>query len=335
MAITKTNGSEIKGIVTVIPEKVEDNLHLDELKNTDRQALIDHTGIRYRRKVEKNSTTIKSLFEVGINDLLSTLDWDKLSIDIIICVTQTPNIGIPSISCQLHGDLGFSEEAIAYDINSGCSGFVYGLHTVQQLLASIDKKTSRALLCCGDISSLITDENDLAVRPIFSDAASVTALEYNSSINVNSYFNLETIGKGQRAIYSESTPNGNMMRLDGIDVFNYSVQYVSNNINALLNYINLDLSHPDAYFFHQANLLINEHIRKSMGIDTTKVPYSLHKYGNTASASIPLTIISQIGEIPENSGHVLLCGFGVGFSVGSVLTKLDRNAIFQLINVSL
>ncbi len=335
MAITKSIGTSIRGVISVLPDCIEDNLKLDALAGTDREALVSHTGIRFRRKVKQESTDVKMLFKSGIEELLPAISWDKAGIDVIICVTQTSSITVPSISCQLHGDLGFSQHVIAYDINSGCSGFVYGLHTIYQLLASIDKKVSRALLCCGDISSALTDENDLAVRPIFSDAASVTALEYDRSSSEESYFNLETIGEGQGAIYTESTAQGNKMRLDGIDVFNYSVQSVPNNIKSLLSHVQYDLEYPDAFIFHQANQLIIEHIRKSMEIDSEKVPYSLYEYGNTASASIPLTITTELANVTEKNGYLLLCGFGVGFSVGSALIKFDRNAILRPINVPL
>ena len=322
MAISKVTGPTIRGIVSLVPNGIEDNLTDPYLSYLDQEALVNATGIRFRRKVSCTDLSIKVLFEKGIQRLLNELNWDVKSIDVLICVTQTAKVAIPSIACQLHGDMGFSKSVIAYDINSGCSGFVYGLHTVSHLLSSIDKPNSRALLCCGDISSSITNPEDLSVRPIFSDAGSVTAIEFNIEDRNTSFFNLETIGEGQKAIYTEKTEHTNWMKLDGIDVFNYSASFVPKNITHLLEHTNFSITEIDWFVFHQANKLINETIRKALVIDIEKVPSSLYDYGNTASASIPLTITTELSS-KLKSGWVLLSGFGVGFSIATALVKLD------------
>ncbi len=335
MAISTTKGTLIKGIVTVVPENLEDNLTLDVLSRTDQKALVEHTGIRYRRRVLDAKASIKALFTPGINKILKELDWDKSSIDVLICVTQTASISIPSVACQLHGDLNFHQDVIAYDINSGCSGFVYGLHTVSQLLSSLDQPTRRALICCGDISSAITDDKDLSVRPIFSDAISVVALENDGGIETSGTFNLETIGSGQNAIFTAETANGRKMRLDGIDVFNYSVSHVPNNITRLLNHLSKPTTFPDLYIFHQANLVINESIRKAINLEKEKVPNSLYDFGNTASASIPLTLSTSWNKEAVSSGWILISGFGVGFSVASALVKFNPSCILPPLSIDL
>lgn len=335
MAISTTKGALIKGIISVVPQNVEDNLTIDVLNTTDREALIAHTGIRYRRRVLHSSTTVKSLFTPGINSLLEQLDWDKSTIDVLICVTQTASISIPSVACQLHGDLNFHQDVIAYDINSGCSGFVYGLHTVSQLLSSLDKPKGRAVLCCGDLSSTITQDSDLSVRPIFSDAVSVVAIENDGGIETTGTFNLETIGSGQNAIYTSETAHGRFMKLDGIDVFNYSVTHVPNNITRLLNHLSKPTTFPDLYIFHQANMLINESIRRAIDVEKEKVPNSLYDFGNTASASIPLTLSTSWNKKVVESGWILISGFGVGFSVASALVKFNPSCILPPLSIEL
>lgn len=326
MALSKIIGTEITGIATVLPLNKEDNLKLTTLDDNQKEELIKHTGIRYRHIAQdKEQQSIKVLFKTAINNILETLDWDKNSIGVLLIVTQTAQSPIPSLACQIHGELDFSTSALAYDINLGCSGFVYGLHTASQLLASLEQEGKRAILCCGDVSSSLTEAGDMAVKPIFSDAVSAIGIE--GSKNAESYFNLETFGKGQKAISLQKNLSGSWMRMDGIDVFNYAVKCVPNNIKTLFDRYSNQKNSPQKYFFHQANLLINKSIVKALGIEQSKAPNSLYDYGNTASASIPLTF--TLNWPSNQSGWVLFSGFGVGFSVASALVYIDGIKIAQ------
>jgi 3-oxoacyl-[acyl-carrier-protein] synthase-3 len=329
MALAKISGIDIKGIIMVLPKHQESNMDLDVIAPDKRASLIEHTGIKFRNKALKQ-TTVKNLFAKGIETIIDQLKWEKNEVDVIVCVTQTAMISIPSVSNQLHGQLEFGNHTMCYDINSGCSGYVYGLHTIGTLLNSIDKKNARALLCCGDVSSQLIDENDVTTRPIFSDAISITAIEKTDSNNEWA-FNLETNGKGEKAIYTDEL-NGNqpVMKLNGIDVFSYTLSMVPNNINTLLNFASKDISYPELFVLHQANKLINESVRKKLNIPVEKAPSTLYEYGNTASASIPLTLGLNKAKIID--GNVLLCGFGVGFSVASALVNINANFHFNIID---
>ncbi len=320
MALSKSIGIQIKGIINLVPKNSEDNQSLELLSEEERSALIKHTGIRYRRVNPNDSIGVKNYFNVGVDKLLNRLKWEKETIDILICVTQTAKVAIPSISCQIHGDLDFESHVLCYDINSGCSGFVYGLHTVSQLLAGLDKPKARAILCCGDISTSLIDSSDRSVRPIFSDAVSIVGIENTNDDSISGYFHLETMGKGQSAIRTELEESGNsFMRLNGIDVFNYSVSHVPTNIQKLVDFSKKSIDEMDAFVFHQANKLINDSITKKAGLESSKVLSSLYEYGNTASASIPLTIGTAWKDLNEKSRWILISGFGVGFSIASAM----------------
>lgn len=324
MALSKTRGSKIAGIVSIVPKSIEDNLDLQLLSETDRDAVILYTGIRFRRKVSGNQN-VKTLYKKGIKRLLEQLNWDTDSIDILICVTQTPQIAIPSIGCQLHGELNFSINTLSYDINSGCSGFVYGLHTISTLISSLEKNNARAILCCGDISSQLIDATDRSVKPIFSDAISVIGIEMmEDKTAISGYFNLQTDGSGQKAIFTEKTEDKKQyMRLNGIDVFNYSLKLVPNNILDLMKFAEKEIDFPDLYVFHQANKVINEAISRKLKLNSEKTPSSLYEFGNTASASIPLTLSATWEKTKVHSGWILLSGFGVGFSLASALIPFE------------
>lgn len=324
MALAKISGTRIVGIVSVIAPNTTDNLSAEQLPESTRTALVEHTGIRFRKQATHNSS-IKDYFSFAISELINRLNWDLASVDVLICVTQTPQLSIPSVACQLHGDLDFSAGTLAFDINSGCSGFVYGIHAVSSLLASINKPVKRALLCCGDLSSNLTHPMDLSVLPIFSDAVAAVALEVNTNDKeVTGYFNMETAGSGQQAISLIPHADGKAyMTLNGIDVYNYSVSMVPKNISTLLDFAKKPIDFPDYYFLHQANKLINDSICKKISIPAEKAPSTLYHYGNTASASIPVTINESWEKGSKTSNWVVLSGFGVGFSVASCLMKFD------------
>ncbi len=325
MALIKTRGAEIRGIVSVVPSNREDNAGLSVIPEQEREILIKHTGIRFRRIVKDKSTDVKDLFQIAIDQLLEKLDWEKNSVDVLICVTQTPQVSIPSVSCRLHGDMEFSKNTLCFDINSGCSGFVYGLHNVYAMLSGIESPNARAILCCGDVSSLLIEESDRTVRPVFSDAVSAIGIEMSDDKeSISAYFNLETDGKGQDAIRTTPGENGSeFMRLNGIDIFNFSLKHVPSNIHKLMEFAGKDLQFPDTFVFHQANKLINESIRKKLALEEAKVPYSLYEYGNTASASIPLTLGTSWKKEDAKSGWILVSGFGVGFSMASALIRFN------------
>jgi len=188
---------------------------------------------------------------------------------------------------------------------------------------------------------------------LFSDAGSATIISYKKGSHF--YFNLQTDGaeyddiiirdggvrngtNAQSFIEEEREPgifrNNLQMRLDGIRVFNFALREVVPNIQALYKKYNFNLVETDFIFFHQANKLMLESVRKKLNVEAEKVPYSLYDFGNTSSATIPLTMVANTRkELSENKNHLLLCGFGVGLSWGSVFLKTQNICIPELIEI--
>ncbi len=328
MPIYKFQGGKIQSIINLIPNRIQDNLDEELIPVSDRESLVAHTGIRFRRTFSAESTTTTELFITGISKTLDALQWDTDSIDAIVCVTQTPETHIPAVSCLLHNAFKLKTSVACLDINLGCSGYVYGLQQTLSLLQNQIKGKSRALLCCGDITSKLI-QNDKTSIPIFSDGVSITAIEFDINIEDNNstfFFNLETMGSGHTAIRSEFVDNKEVMRLNGIEVFNYSVQFVPKHIKDLLTLVNTeDIS---LVVLHQANKLINDAIAKRLPIPNAEYPSTLYDYGNTASASIPITLVDFLTKNELKQDKVLLSGFGVGFSMGTVVFSLDPSMYY-------
>ncbi|HEY0262257.1 MAG TPA: ketoacyl-ACP synthase III [Chitinophagales bacterium] len=345
MALFSVPNVKIAGVSACVPKNTEDNLALELLSESEREMFVKTIGIRYRRIAEKG-TTAADLCRIAAEKLIADLGWQKAEISVLVFVSQTPDYIIPFTASTLQEQLGLSKNCLAFDVNLGCSGYVYGLSVVASLLQNI--KGGKALLLVGDCSSSVISQQDKSVVPLFSDAGSATALVVSE--NEVLHFNLQTDGKefddiiirdgGLRSpftsdslLYAEIekgvSRNGLQMKLDGMKIFNFALREMPNNVQTLLQFANVELVKISAAYFHQANLLMNERVRQKTAFLPEKTPYSLHDFGNTSSASITVTIAAK----PIAEKNVLLCGFGVGLSWGSALVDLSRTRILPLIEI--
>lgn len=295
----------IKSIQIVHAKNKVDNLTLFKDTIPDIEKFCSTTGIRYRYQAHENHK-IEDYFVQGIN----ALNIEISSIDVLITVSQTPTKLIPSVSNYLNQQLRFSEDILTYDLTSGCSGYTEALVLANQFFQTTSAK--RIVVCNGDFSNHIIDEENTTVKPLFSDVAAITLLERSKSLF---FSNQKSYADGYSAISSQ---NGKMT-LNGLDVFQFSTLYVAKSIQELLTKNNIDPSTIAFYFFHQANQIINQTIAKQLKISPEKVSQSLTEYGNSSSASIPLTLALQANQLKENQ-KILLSGFGVGFKICNVVT---------------
>ena len=339
---------KISGISACVPSNSESNYDYDWLTEQEQQLLVKTTGIENRRVVNDGRTTSDLCFS-ATEKLLADLKWNRDDIDILIFVSQSRDYFLPATAIILQERLGLKTSTIAFDISLGCSGYVYGLSVISSLLKSTNSK--KALLLAGDVSSFSLNKRDKSTYPLFGDAGTATALELTNEGEM--HYNLNSDGSGHEAII---IPDGGLrnpltdesfvekeidkgiwrsnrnLKLEGLDVFNFSITKVHPQIKALLEEHQIDIDKIDYFVFHQANRLILETIRKKLKIDAEKVPYSLKEYGNTSSASIPLTIVTELQEQVQNKNlSMLLCGFGVGLSWGTVTLNLDHIACPKLI----
>lgn len=343
MAFQKIDNVKISGIAACVPDNVMDNRVLDLLGDAaDISKFIDTTGIAQRYTVGDHKICTSDLCFEAAEKLILDLNWLKSEIDCLIFVTQTPDYILPATSCILQDRLGLSTECFTLDISLGCSGWVYGMATISQLLTSGNFK--KGLLLVGDTVTVTKSDRDKSTYPLFGDAGTATALEYDNSVTPM-YFHTATDGAGYKSILIEDggfrnffSPSSLEMKehepgifrnnlqshLNGADVFIFGITKAPKSINGLLSHFDLSKEDVDYLILHQANMLMNEKIRKKIGLEETKVPYSLNEYGNTSSASIPLTVVTRLQEKVTNSKQrILACGFGVGLSWGSVFFETN------------
>ena len=350
MAIFSVPNIQVKGVSAAVPKQVEDNKDFELLTENERALFISTVGIRYRR-VAPTGLTASDLCQSAAEKLLADLNWNREDVKILVFITQTSDYIIPNTSSLLQHKLGLSKNCIAFDVNLGCSGYVYGLSIVGSLLQNMPG--GKALLLVGDISTTTISMQDKSTAPLFSDAGTATALEFSAGSEI--HFNIQTDGKEfddiiipggayrngfneKQLAYTEYAKgisrNDLHMKLDGIKIFNFGLREVAPNIETLLSEKNIEKEDIDYFVFHQANLLMLESIRKKLKVASEKVPYSLHDYGNTSSATIPLTMVANLnGELKSGKLKLLLSGFGVGLSWGSAYLETENIICPQLIEI--
>jgi 3-oxoacyl-[acyl-carrier-protein] synthase-3 len=351
MALFSTHNVSIKGISACVPAFEYNNMDYQWIPVKERELMIKTVGVEKRRIVEKGVTTSDLCFHAA-EKLLKDVDWKKEEIELLIFIAQARDYHLPATSIILQDRLGLSKKCMAFDIGLGCSGYVYGLSIAAGLLNSF--KLKKVLLLVGDASTSGISYKDKSAYTLFGDAGTATVLEYDENA-APMHFNMNSDGSNFKAIYiphsgSRRIPdkssynvrkfgpgiyrNMAQLALDGVRVFNFATMEVPPNVNELLASQNLTVENIDQFVFHQANLLMNEVIRKKIKIPKEKHPYSIQKFGNTSSASIPLTMITQIRQqLIENKTKLLLSGFGVGLSWGSAIIETNKIVCSELVEV--
>lgn len=339
MAQFRLHGSKVSGIAAAVPEQIIHNRDYELFNSAEHSLFIKTTGIESRHVALNGETTGDLCFHAA-ETLLKQLNWNKDEIDLLVFVSQSPDYFLPATSIILQDRLGLPKTTAAFDINLGCSGYVYGLSVASSMMATGGFR--KGLLLAGDISTAALNPKDKSTWPLFGDCGTATALINNRDYEMQ--FSLNSDGAGKDAItiphggvrrpitadsFIEQEYDGGIVRsmrnlwLNGIDVFNFSVREAPANIASLLSYSNKTETDVDLLVMHQANLLMNETIRKKLKFPSEKVPYTLRNFGNTSSASIPLTLVNHLQTEQRKHLRLVLAAFGVGLSWGSCYLEVD------------
>lgn len=344
MAFLKIPNVSIKGISACVPPKVEENKDIPFYTPEEAEKVIETTGIE-RRHVVSNGITASDLCLKAGEKLIADLGWEKDTIDAIGYVTQMPDYINHPTGFVIHEKLGLSQECLVLDIFHGCPGWVVGLSAITSMMSRGDLK--RVIMFDGDISTAWNYAKDRESKPLFGDCGTAVALEYDES-TAPLYFHFGTksadgwslvrqYGGTKNPHTAESWADelkmrsgqlevsGNADTMDGLSVFSFGITVPPKSIKKLCEYANINLEDIDKLLIHQANQMMIDKIAKKLKVDKTKTPSSLKNYGNTTSASIPLTICSECHD-EYSSGKVnsVACGFGVGLSWGSVYFCTDK-----------
>jgi 3-oxoacyl-[acyl-carrier-protein] synthase-3 len=353
MAFLEFKNVRIAGIAAGVPEKVASNLHPTEDDNISSEytpeEFVRTTGVMERR-VSRRLTT-SDLSYAAAEQLIADLGWNKEDIGVLLFVSQTPDYVLPATACILQDRLGLSKECFATDISLGCSGWVYGLSMAAGLLGA--DRAKKALVLCGDAKRRFKIGKQLR-DPLFGSAGTATAVEFKEGED-GLKFHFGTDGSGFDAIITpdmgarnpvsldsfnfnvvDGKPSNRLMtHMNGMDVFSFGITTAPKSVKTLAKNYGFDYLDADYVIFHQANMKMNNMIAKKLKLAPEQVPSCMYHFGNTSSASIPLTIVSQLkGKCEDKPTKFICCGFGVGLSWGTVAFETKEFVISTLVEVN-
>lgn len=344
MGFAKIQNVLIRGVSACVPAHSEENIDLPVFKEGEAPRVIAQTGIERKHTIEPNSgITASDLCVKAYEELISRLGWNKETIDILVYVASVGDYITPPTANVLHGRLGLPESCLCFDIRQGCPGWVVGLNVVSSMISTGNFK--RAIMLCGEASTLMTSPLDKETRPLFGDAGTATALEYDENAEPMEFEN-GSRGKDYAAII---TPKGGLRHpvtpedldfkeygthlvrrgvdceMDGMAVFAFGISVAPKSVKRLVEHFSLDLDSMDYFLFHQANQYMNTKIAKKLKLPLEKVPTSLRDFGNNSCASIPLTMVVKCNEdYATKDLDTIANAFGVGLAWGSCHFKTNK-----------
>lgn len=348
MATIKYHGVGIKAVAACVPQKIMSNEDLEYLiPREDIEKTIKNVGIREKRYADPD-TCASDLCQKAAEKLFEDNNINKEEIDVLIFVSQTSDYHQPSTSPLLQHKLGLSTSTLCFDVNLACSGFVYGL-SIAYAYASMEG-INNVLLLVGETMSKTVSQHDKVSTPLFGDAGTATLVGKGDF--PDSVFSLHSDGSGSDIIkmkyggyrhpscpegFEETTDadgnkrTGEQFFMDGMDVFNFGMSVEPKDIKHLLKECDMTIDDVDLLIYHQANKFMTDFFSKRLKISVEKTPYCLEKFGNTSSASIPLTIVSELEEKYPERKKVIVSGFGAGLSWATAMIDLTQCKISHLL----
>lgn len=352
MAIVSFSGVGIKAMAAAVPSNRIDNYAYTQYFPADEvKEVVDKIGVYERRFADENTCSSDLCFAAA-EKLFADNSIDRSEIDLLVFISQTPDYRMPATSVILQHRLGLQNSTIAFDINLGCSAFIYGMAVVYSMMEKTNLR--KALLLDGETRSKVYSPKDRRTAFLFGDGGVAALIERNEKFG-ESFFSLNSDGSRENLIKINaggyripSSPEtlkekvvdeyGNIRNeeqgyMNGGDVFTFVNREVPTDIRRMLEYTGRDKDSFDYIIFHQANNFINTHLAKKLKLDVKKIPSTIEKYGNTSSVSVPLTIVSELKDKMQGEKELLLSAFGVGMTWATAIVKFVDLKISNIVEI--
>lgn len=319
---------KIQAIEYYLPERIIDNKYLYEKSGIDIEFLENKIGIKTRHIAAENETTSDMATIAAI--LLTERNNLKLdTIDLLILCTQNPDYKLPTTSCIVQNNLNLKTSCIAFDVNLGCSGFIYSLAIAGSFLKTGLAKCG--IIIMADQYSKLIDYNDKNTASLFGDAATASLIvpcgDSEGVIDVN--FGTDGSNADKLIAFNSGVainPRKNkFLYMDGREIFKFSVQVVPRSVLDILEKNNLKVAEIRYFIFHQANKYMLGEIQKRLEISDEQMIIDIEDYGNTVSSTIPIAYKNLLNRGTLKKDDILIfCGFGVGLSWGTILYRYNN-----------
>ena len=319
----------ILGVGGSVPQKIVSNFDLEKMVDTSDEWIVSRTGIKERRIASDQETTSSLALEAA-RIALDNAGICPDEIDLIIVATVTPDMLFPATACLLQRSLS-AENAACFDLEAGCTGFVYALTVAEKYLSAGGGNT--ALVVGAETLSKILDWEDRATCVLFGDGAGAVVLGIDEKPGIIAT-HLGSDGKGAHLL---EVPAGisrlptsidtvqkrlHYIKMAGNEVFKFAVRIMEEASLQVIEKGKMKIEDVDLFIPHQANIRIINSAARRLGIGEDRIFVNVQKYGNTSSASIPLALNEARMEDRIHEGDiVLLVGFGSGLTWGSVLIR--------------
>jgi 3-oxoacyl-[acyl-carrier-protein] synthase-3 len=353
MAFLAFDSVGIYALSAAVPRTVIDNYKYTRYFPEDQvKEVVDKVGI-YERRFADEKTCSSDLCFAAAEKLFADNDIDRSEIDLLIFISQTPDYRMPATSVILQHRLGLPNSTIAFDINLGCSAFMYGLSVAYSMMSN-QPGLRKALILDGETRSKVYSPKDRRTAFLFGDGGVAALVERDERFG-RSFFSLNSDGAreglikidagGYRNMSSAETVKekvvdeyGNIRSdeqgyMHGGDVFNFVIREIPKDIKNLCSWTGDDIQSMDYYVFHQANNFINSYIAKKMKLDISKIPSTIAKFGNTSSVSVPLTIVSELKDKLSGNKKLLLSAFGVGMTWATAIVNFNNCRISDIVEI--
>ena len=353
MSVLSYNSVGITALAACVPRHIINNYEydLDIWPRDEVHQVVDKVGVFERRFADEN-TCSSDLCYAAAERLFEDNQVDRNEIDLLVFLSQTPDYRMPATSILLQDRLGLPMSTMAFDISLGCSGFISALSIVYAMMQNHGFR--KALLLDGETRSKVYSRKDRREAFIFGDAGVAALIERDEKFGT-SHFSINSDGSrgnlimipggGYRNMSSVETLKekvvdeyGNIRTdeqgyMNGADVFNFVIVEVPKDIKRLMEAAGEDIQSMDYYVFHQANAFINNHIAKKLKLDAGKIPWTIQKYGNTSSVSVPLTIVSELRDKLKGEKKLMLNAFGVGMAWATAIVPFVGCNISEIVDL--
>lgn len=352
MAFLKFSGVGITAMAGAVPKRVINNLEYTEFFPTAQvKEVVEKVGIYERRFADENTCSSDLCFAAAQKLILDN-NINRDEIDLLVFVSQTQDYRMPATSITLQHRLGLNQSCIAFDVNLGCSAFIYGISLVYSMMSSSNLR--KALILDGETRSKVYSPRDRRSAFIFGDGGVAALVERNekfgeTTLSMNSDGSRASLimikAGGYRHMSNFETLKervvdeyGNMRSdeqgyMKGGDVFNFVIREIPRDIKRTIAEAGKTTEDIDFFCFHQANNFINSYIAKKMKLDLAKIPHTIEKFGNTSSVSVPLTIISELKDKIKGHKTLMLSAFGVGMTWATGIVSFVDTNISDIVEV--
>jgi 3-oxoacyl-[acyl-carrier-protein] synthase-3 len=326
--VSRNGAIGITGVGCYVPDRVLTNDDLSRMVDTSDEWITERTGIK-ERHVAGPAQAASDLALPATRQALAAAQLDPADVDLVVVATVTPDMFFPSTGSLLASALG-ADDAAAYDLSAGCTGFMYAL---AQAYGAVAGGLARNAVVVGtETLSKIINWHDRSTCVLFGDGAGAVVVE---NVREGGFlgFELGSDGEGGKDL---SIPAGgsrnpstaetveqelHFLRMNGREVYKFATRVLVASAEKLLDECGLTVDDVDLYIPHQANKRIIDHAARNLGIPQEKIFINLQRYGNTSSASIPLCLAEAVrdGQLREGT-RVLMTGMGAGLTWGSAYT---------------